>query len=381
MIIFPDIEIQSGQSVNRTRGKEKEPDVYDISPLEAAKKFVGAGAEWLHIIDIDGSLQHGHHPNAKLICEIIKSVDIPVQVGGGVRTQSDVEWWLDHGAARMVLGTVAVVDRLMTMEVCGRHPGKIVISITGKDGYAMIDGWRTRTSFTALDLAKSFEDSGAAAIIYTDLDRFEGGQEVGLASTIEIGTELEIPLISTGTIRMLDDVSALSLLLNIEGVIIGRALFQGTFELADAIEVARTSRIAPELANEGVAPKLEEVSGIPIKNIDHVGIFVSDLERSLKFYQTLGFIKESRGEPVLMRHPSGVAIKLLHHKDRSKSHTQIALRVSSLSQTRAFMEYNGIGIADSYDHGTKGVVCIKDPDDNLIELARYPRRSNRPTPA
>ena len=90
MIIFPDIEIQSGQSVNRTRGKEKEPDVYDISPLEAAKKFVGAGAEWLHIIDIDGSLQHGH-PNSELICQIIKSVDIPVQVGGGARTQSDVD--------------------------------------------------------------------------------------------------------------------------------------------------------------------------------------------------------------------------------------------------------------------------------------------------
>ena len=261
MIIFPDIEIQSGQSVNRTRGKEKEPDVYDISPLEAAKKFVGAGAEWLHIIDIDGSLQHGHHPNAKLICEIIKSVDIPVQVGGGVRTQSDVEWWLDHGAARVVLGTVAVVDQLMTMEVCGRHPGKIVISITGKDGYAMIDGWRTRTSFTALDLAKSFEDSGAAAIIYTDLDRFEGGPEVGLASTIEIGTELEIPLISTGTVRTLDDVSALSLLPNIEGVIIGRAFFQGTVELADAIEVARTSRVAPELAHEGVARGVREASG------------------------------------------------------------------------------------------------------------------------
>jgi phosphoribosylformimino-5-aminoimidazole carboxamide ribotide isomerase len=385
MIIFPDIEIQSGQSVNRTRGKEKEPDVYDISPLEAAKKFVGAGAEWLHIIDIDGSLQHGH-PNSELICQIIKSVDIPVQVGGGARTQSDVEWWLDHGAARVVLGTVAVVDRLLTLEVCGRHPGQIVISITGKDGYAMIHGWRTKTSFTALELAKSFENSGAAAIIYTDLDRFEGGQEVGLASTIEMGTELEIPLISTGTVHTIDDVSALSLLPNIEGVIIGRAFFQGTVELADAIEVARTSRIAPELANQGVPPKLDEVSGIPIKNIDHVGIFVSDLERSLKFYETLGFIKEeslgfSQGEAVLMRHPSGVTIKLLHHKDRSKSHTQIALRVSSLAQTRAFMEYNGIGIADSYDYGTKGVVCIKDPDDNLIELARYPRRSNRPTPA
>jgi len=378
MIIFPDIEIQNGQSVNRLRGMENEPEVYDISPLDAAQKFIAAGAEWLHIIDIDASLQHGHtHTNSELICEIINSVDVPVQVGGGIRTFLDVEWWLEKGATRVVLGTAAVVDRHMSMDVCGRFPSQVVISITGKDGYAMIDGWRTRTSFTALDLATSFQNSGAAAIIYTDLDRFEGGYEVGLASTIEIGTQLEIPLISTGTVDTLDDVSSLSLLPNIEGVIIGRALFNGSVDLAEAIKLARSSRVAPELAEYGVGPKLEEVSGIPIKAIDHVGIFVRDLSRSVEFYENLGFEKEEdrgfdEGRAVVMRHHSGVAINLLNESGRgAQGETQIALEVSSLAQTRAFMDYHDIDVTDSFDGETYGAIYIKDPDDNLIELDRH----------
>jgi len=375
MIVFPDIEIQNGQSVNRTRGRENEPEVYDVSPLDAARGFAEAGAEWLHVIDLDSSYQHGH-VNAELICEIINAVDIPVQVGGGIRTQTDVDWWLEHGAARVVIGTVAVLDRLFIMEACGRHPGKIVVSITGKDGYAMIDGWSTKTSFTALALAKSFEDTGAAAIIYTDLDRFEGGQEFGLAATIEIGTELSIPLISTGTISTLEDISTLALLPNIEGAISGRALYHGKLDLAEAIHVARASRVAPELANEGVAPKLEEVSGIPIKSIDHVGITISDLERSLSFYEKLGFNKESKREfsknnAVAMRHGSGVAISLLSQKPGDQNNPAVALEVESILKTRAFLEYNGIEFTEVHHTDSHTVISFTDPDGNLIELNRY----------
>lgn len=240
----------------------------------------------------------------------------------------------------------------------------------------MIDGWRTKTSFTALELAKSLENSGAGAIIYTDLDRFEGGQAVGLASTVEIGTQLGIPLISTGTVYSLADVSTLSLLPNIEGVIIGRALFQGVFDLAEAIEAARASRIDPELADTGVAPKLEEVSGLPIKSVDHVGVYTSDLDRAVKFYETLGFAcRENRGfeegNPVVMRHHSGVAINLLNQKGAEPTRTHIALEVSSLNQVQAFLKYNGISVAHSRDDGAKRMVTVKDPDNNLIELDHY----------
>lgn len=374
MIIFPDIEIQNGRSVNRIRGKENEPEVYDISPLEAAENFVRAGAEWLHVIDIDGSLQR-EHKNTEMILEIIDAVNVPVQVGGGIRTQSDVEEWLRRGAARVVLGTAAVIDRLFLMEVCGRYPGKIVISITGKDGYAMIDGWRTKTSFPTLELAKSFEDSGAAAIIYTDLDRFENGPEIGLASTIEIGTQLSIPLISTGTVYSMDDVSTLALLPNIEGAIIGRALYQGKLDLAKAIEVARASWVDPELAEEGVAPKLEEVSGLPIKDVDHVVLYSTDVDRSAAFYETLGFKREADGDgaqdsPLIMRHSSGVAINLLR---RAGDHAcpPIALQIGSLARTRAFLEYNDIDIAGSDEDDVCCTLRVKDPDDNVIELNHY----------
>lgn len=375
MIIFPDIEIQNGQTVNRIRGKENDPEVYDIPPLEAARSFVDAGAEWLHVIDIDGSLQR-ERINHEQICEIIDVVDVPVQVGGGIRTQSDVDWWLERGAARVVLGTAAILDRLFLMEVCSRHPGKIVILITGKDGCVMIDGWRTKTSFTPMELAKSFENIGAAAIIYTDLDRFENGQEYGLASTIEIGTELSIPLISTGTVYNLDDVSTLALLPNVEGVIIGRALYQAKLDLAEAIKIARMSWVAPELAEEGVAPKLAEVSGIPIKDIDHVGVYISDLERSVQFYERLGFAKEkeahtTQDDNVIMRHGSGVAINLLNQRDSGQYHPPIALKVNSAAQTRSFLEYNDISVVDSYQDDTLTVLCLKDPDNNIIELNHY----------
>jgi phosphoribosylformimino-5-aminoimidazole carboxamide ribotide isomerase len=337
--------------------------------------FVEAGAEWLHVIDVDGSLQNPFH-NSELICEIIDAVDIPVQVGGGIRTQSDVDWWMERGAARVVLGTAAVLDRLFVTEVCTHFPGKIVISITGKDGRAMIDGWRTKTSFTPLQLAKSFENTGAAAIIYTDLDRFENGPEVGLASTIEIGTQLTIPMISTGTVYTLDDVSTLALLPNIEGAIIGRALYEGNLKLADAIKIAHDSWVAPDLAEDGIAPKMEEVSGIPIKDIDHVGVYSSDLDRSAKFYELLGFKRHEGGgsdklQPLTLRHKSGVALNLVNQRATGVKSPPLVLEVNSLPRTRSFLEYNDIAIVDSYEHDGRTVLRLKDPDDNIIEFNHY----------
>lgn len=371
MIIFPDIEIQRGRSVNRIRGQEQDPEVYDVSPLDAAREFVAAGAEQLHVIDVDSSLRFGRF-NYEMICEIIDAVDVPVQVGGGINTFSDVEWWFAHGAARVVLGTVAVKNRHLTMDVCAHYPGKIVISITGKDGIAMIDGWRTRTSFTPLELARSFEKSGAGAIIYADLDRFEGGQEVGLASTIEIGTELRIPLISTGTVYSLDDVSTLSLLPNIEGVIIGRALFNGSVDLAQAIRAAR-AEVAPELAEEGVAPKYDQVSGVPVTTINSVSICSSDPERSLRFYERLGFKADDPGAdtPMILRHYGGISISLLPAASAAEAASQLAFEVGSMAQTRACLEYNDIDVTDDIDDGTRSALIVKDPDGNLIEFAHH----------
>ena len=237
LIIYPDIEILDGQCVSLSRGGFGEPDVFDIAALDAAKEFEGAGAKWLHIVDLDGVFQGGRH-NADMICEIIDAADIPVQVAGGIRTISAVHWWFEHGAERIVLGTAAVKDQPLVVEACARYPEKVVVSVDAQEGYVMIEGWRTRTAFTALELARYFEQTGVAAIIYTDIDRYQNLPESSFAPTTEMGTELKVPVISTGTVSSLDDVSSLKYLPNISGVIIGRALFNKVFTLEEALAIA-----------------------------------------------------------------------------------------------------------------------------------------------
>ena len=128
MIIFPDIEIQDGKCINLSRGGFGEPTVYDTTPLDAAREFERAGAKWLHIVDMDGVFQGGRH-NADMICEIIETVNIPVQVAGGIRTIDAVHWWFEHGAERIVLGTAAVADQNLVMEACTRYPDRVVVSV------------------------------------------------------------------------------------------------------------------------------------------------------------------------------------------------------------------------------------------------------------
>jgi phosphoribosylformimino-5-aminoimidazole carboxamide ribotide isomerase len=253
MIIYPDIEIQNGQSVSLARGRKEEPTVFDISPLDAAEEFQNAGAEWLHVVDIDGVFR-GRGYNSDLICEIIDNADIPVQVAGGIRTEHHVDWWFEHGASRIVLGTAAIKDTQLLRRVCHQYPGRIVVSIDVRNGFVLIDGWQTQTSFQPIELGKSFESIGVAAIIYTDIERFENHPESSLAGTSEMGTALELPIISSGTVHSLDDVSFLRFLPNIDGVITGKALFTGAVSLKDAIAIAGGPGVDASLAEEGVKP-------------------------------------------------------------------------------------------------------------------------------
>ena len=292
MIIYPDIEIQNSQSVNLPRGLREEPVTYNLSPRDAARQFQVAGAEWLHIVDLDGVFQGGRH-NAELMCQIIEEAKVPVQVAGGVRTESAVDWWFDHGATRVVLGTVAVKNQNLLRDVCTRYPEKVVVSIDARGGYALIDGWRTRTSFTPMELARNFEDVGAAAIIYTDIDRFENHPESSFAGTTEIAAAIRIPVISTGTVDTLDDVSYLKYLPNISGVIVGRALFSEAIRLEDAIAVASGPGVDPSLAEEGVRARpsvIPKAKRAP--NYRTLGQELLDLERAHK----AGVISDSQFE-------------------------------------------------------------------------------------
>lgn len=238
MTIYPDIELHRGKCVNLKFGSVEAPRVFDIKPLDAAKQFERDGAEWLHLIDLDGVFGSGD--NHDIMREIIRRADIPVQVGGGIRAASVIDNWFDAGAARVVLGTVAVTDPRLVDAACVRHPGKILLSIDARDGRAVSHGWNRTSTFTALDLARRFEKSGAG-IIYTDIDRYDELPESSMANTTQMAAELNCPVISSGAVRNLDDVSILSQLPNIAGAVIGWALFGGAVNLADALRIARRS--------------------------------------------------------------------------------------------------------------------------------------------
>ena len=238
MIIYPDIELLAGKCVNLHRGHLEDPVRYDISPLEAALAFERQGAEILHIVDLDGVIQGGKH-NADPICEIIGRVNIPVQVGGGIRTINSANWWLEHGAERIVIGTAAVKDRHFLLDICNHHPGRVLASIDAHSGKVMTHGWREATVMTPLEAGKSLQDSGISAIIYTDIDMDIDQPEATLATTTLMAGELGIPVISSGTIKSLDDISRLQLLPNIAGVIIGRALFNQWISLEEALTASR----------------------------------------------------------------------------------------------------------------------------------------------
>ena len=237
MIIYPKIELQDGKVVQLKGGKMDQPVEYNISALDAAKKFVEAGASFLHVVDLDGVAQGGNH-NADEICEVIDNAGVPVQVAGGIRTMNTLQWWMDHGASRAVLGTAVVNDPYFVSEACKYYPDQIIVSIDAKGDNVVVDGWTRPTAYTPLELAKTLEKAGVAAIIYTDIDSAHDLPETSFAMTTQMATDLDIPVISSGVARTLDDISTLSNLPNISGAVVGRALFDQEIDLACAIEIA-----------------------------------------------------------------------------------------------------------------------------------------------
>lgn len=239
MIIIPTIELQDGKCVSLRRGNMDDRVVHNVDPVSAAKKFEAAGAERLHITDLDGVLQGGRH-NGDTAKAIFDAVSIPCQVGGGIRTMAAAEWWMNHGADRIVLGTAAVKDRTFVRDACARFPGKVVVSVDARGGKVVIEGWRETTTFGAIELAKDLEYAGVAAIIFTDIDMDDRLPDASFSQTAELAKQLTIPVISSGTARSLDNISTLKYLPNIHGVIVGRSLFLNEIALPDAIAVAKT---------------------------------------------------------------------------------------------------------------------------------------------
>ena len=258
MLVFPEIQISEGRVVTRA-SPAAENIVHPIAPDEAIRKFEAQGAERLHLLDVDAALGKDD-TNHDLIVGLIASTHIPVQVAGGMRTLHHIESWFDAGAAHLVLGTLAITDQQLLAEACARFPGAILANIATRDGYVMIDGWRTQTAFRPQDIVYDLQMAGVAGIIHFDIDRFVGDASTSLALTMEMKQDVVIPVYSSGTVHSLDDMARLRYLPNIHGVIIGEALVNERFSLQEALDIAGQRETSPE-------PEVE--TSVSVRGIQH----------------------------------------------------------------------------------------------------------------
>ncbi len=236
MLIIPEIQLQDGKVITRA-AVEGDDILHDIDPRQAVRDFVADGAQMLQIVDVDAARSKAA-TNDALIKDLINETDIPIQVAGGIRTLTQINDWFEAGAARVVLGTVAITDSPLVVEAASRHPGGIIVHLATRGGYVMIDGWKTQTAFTPQDLIRDLQMTGIAGIVHKDTESLDVEFSEALALTEQLSHDVSIPVYSSGTVRTLDDIARLRYLPNINGAIISHALMSGDISLKDALHVA-----------------------------------------------------------------------------------------------------------------------------------------------
>ncbi|WP_299615173.1 1-(5-phosphoribosyl)-5-[(5-phosphoribosylamino)methylideneamino]imidazole-4-carboxamide isomerase [Pelagibius sp.] len=236
MILFPAIDLKDGKAVRLIRGAMDSATVFNDDPAAQARVFAEQGFQWLHLVDLNGAFE-GRPVNAAAVEAIVSAVDIPIQLGGGIRDLATVERWLELGLARVILGTVAVKNPALVREACRAFPGRIVLGIDARAGRVAVEGWAEVSEISALDLARRFEDAGAAAIVYTDIERDGALEGANVAATYELAKDIATPVIASGGVASLDDIAAFQAIADagIEGVISGRALYDGRLDPASAL--------------------------------------------------------------------------------------------------------------------------------------------------
>lgn len=238
MILYPAIDLKDGQAVRLVRGEMSAATVFNDDPAAQARAFEAAGAEWLHLVDLNGAFA-GAPVNAAPVEAILRDCSIPAQLGGGIRDMATIEGWLSKGLARVILGTVAVENPGLVREAARAFPGKIAVGIDARKGLVATKGWAEETDVQAGDLAKSFEDAGVAAIIYTDIDRDGAMQGPNIPATDALARAVSIPVIASGGVASLADLTALRDTGSIAGAISGRALYDGALDLGEALAALR----------------------------------------------------------------------------------------------------------------------------------------------
>ena len=240
LTLYPAIDIKGGACVRLRRGDMEEATVFGDDPAAQARAFEAAGSRWLHVVDLDGAFA-GHPVNQEAVAAILAAVHVPVQLGGGIRDLAGIERWLAAGVSRVILGSAAVKNPILVHQACRSFPGRIAVGIDARDGYVATEGWADTSKLRAPDLARRFEDAGVAAIIYTDIarDGMLGGLNV--EETVGLASGIAIPVIASGGVGSPDDLRALRHAAvpgsQIEGVIVGRALYDGRIGVGEALAI------------------------------------------------------------------------------------------------------------------------------------------------
>lgn len=237
LTLYPAIDLKDGHCVRLCRGEMDQATVYSDDPAAQAKVWQDGGFQWLHVVDLNGAFA-GRPVNAEAVSRILATVDLPVQLGGGIRDLAAIENWLAVGVRRVILGSAAAKNPDLVLEACRAFPNRIVVAIDAREGHIATEGWAETSTMLATELALRFEDAGVAAIIYTDIGRDGMLSGLNLDQTIDLAAQLTTPVIASGGVGSLDDLEALhraAVGTGIEGVIVGRALYDGRVTPAAAL--------------------------------------------------------------------------------------------------------------------------------------------------
>ena len=239
MILFPAIDLKDGQCVRLKRGLMHEATVFNDDPAAQARQFKSQGFQWLHCVDLNGAFD-GRSVNAQAIKSIRAAIDLPIQLGGGIRDMAAVEGWLAAGITRVILGTAALTDPDFVKDAARKFPGRIVVGADAKGGKIATQGWADVSDLTPVDLGKRFEDAGVAAILFTDIDGDGLLKGVNVTATAALAGALTIPVIASGGVGSNADIEALvaANAPGIEGVVVGRALYDGRIDIPAALALA-----------------------------------------------------------------------------------------------------------------------------------------------
>lgn len=234
MLLFPAIDLKDNQCVRLVHGHMDQATVFSDSPANQAKLFVEQGAQYLHVVDLNGAFE-GKPVNAGAVESILKAVDIPVQLGGGIRDMATIEHWLSLGVSRVILGTIALRNPQLVKEACKKFPGQIAVGIDARDGVVAVEGWAEKSDLTAQELALKFEDAGVSCIIYTNVNLDGAMQGPDIEGTKALAEALSTPVIASGGVSSLDDLRNVSSLKDsgVIGAISGRAIYDNAFTIAE----------------------------------------------------------------------------------------------------------------------------------------------------